>query len=183
MVQKEAQPRSLLVRVINDPFDHRPEAIPTGKLNRLVLNERTESQRKSAHAAISTPLAQQVPVFAKRNNEWLTEAMQWHRYSDGEWGRPPFVEVRLPECRTSGPSRNVDLSCRVVSFPQNSSRKWNLSTLQMQLLNTSPGLCLSLATRRTSWGKNSLVPTCTKFISTTSSNPTLTTGPVSRRCI
>src|SRR6266576_7104326 len=27
------------------------------------------------------------------------------------------------------------------SFPQNSSRKWNLFTLQMQLLNTSSGLC------------------------------------------
>jgi len=77
MIEKEAQPRSLFVRVINDPFDHRSEAIPTDKLNVVALNERTEGQGKSAHAAISTPLAQQVSVFAKRNNEWLTEAMQW----------------------------------------------------------------------------------------------------------
>jgi hypothetical protein len=34
--------------------------------------------------------------------------------------------------------------------------------------------CLSFATRRTSWGKNSLVPIGTKFISCTGSNPTIT---------
>lgn len=76
MLEKEAQPRSLFVGVINDPFDHRSEAIPAGKLNLVLLNERTEGQGESAHAAISTPLAQQVSVFAKRNDEWLTEAMQ-----------------------------------------------------------------------------------------------------------
>ncbi len=77
MVEKEAQPRSLFVGVVYDPFDYRSEAIPTGKLNFVVPNKRTERQGESAHAAISTPLAQQVSVLAKGNGEGLTEAMQW----------------------------------------------------------------------------------------------------------
>src|SRR5262249_34905853 len=39
------------------------------------------------------------------------------------------------------------------------------------------------AARRMSCGKNSLVPICTKFISTTNSNSTITTAPVRQRCI
>src|SRR5438477_8543230 len=59
----------------------------------------TQFQIDRSRTASLSPTANLMRLFLERHK---------HRYSDGEWGLPPFVEVRLPECRTSGPLRNVD---------------------------------------------------------------------------
>jgi hypothetical protein len=75
--EKEAKTRPLLIGFILDRFDSCSETMLALELQLIALRQGLECQRKSTRLPISAPLAQQVAGFAERDNERLSEAVQW----------------------------------------------------------------------------------------------------------